>query len=323
MKTRFDVNTYPLLRLLAKAKNLDKLLLIEPEKAPEVDQLLSFLKEIDKRGTPATPLERKTIDELDKIVKSYHAEMNRYFHSKSHLPIGRQTEQQLAELPDQDAVDEIFMTHRPRAYFIPESTQSTILKTGNDIFKKLAGLLPDMPTETAILIFTPWNHAELSCQFHYHISSKGVTGVLIQHLKLDNKNAPRVTNVFAYEFGPEGMTILDPASSPRVVDESHQFFIMALLFIYFFETETVVVTGTPNASHYNRETLNENHYESNLGYPVNIIDAHWYTTIIRDDPFLVRGHFRRQPYGPGRSQYKIRWIPSFMKHGYHCKALNQ
>ena len=54
-------------------------------------------------------------------------------------------------------------------------------------------------------------------------------------------------------------------------------------------------------------------------YPFGIrkIDMRYITTVIRDEEFGVRGHWRMQPYGPGRKQRRLRYISPFVKHGYH------
>ena len=57
-------------------------------------------------------------------------------------------------------------------------------------------------------------------------------------------------------------------------------------------------------------------------YPFGIrkIDMRYITTVIRDEEFGVRGHWRMQPYGPGRKQRRLRYISPFVKHGYHRRA---
>lgn len=57
-------------------------------------------------------------------------------------------------------------------------------------------------------------------------------------------------------------------------------------------------------------------------YPFGIrkIDMRYITTIIRDEEFGVRGHWRMQPYGPRRKQRRLTYISPFVKHGYHRRA---
>lgn len=53
---------------------------------------------------------------------------------------------------------------------------------------------------------------------------------------------------------------------------------------------------------------------------VSFLDCSWYTTVIRNEGFSVKGHFRLQPCGPGRSEKKLIYIHEFQKHGYHRRA---
>ena len=50
---------------------------------------------------------------------------------------------------------------------------------------------------------------------------------------------------------------------------------------------------------------------------INYYTANWYTEIVRNEEFGVRGHWRNQPYKNG---YKLIFIKPFKKHGYHRKA---
>ena len=67
-----------------------------------------------------------------------------------------------------------------------------------------------------------------------------------------------------------------------------------------------------------RENGNKHYNESKS--ELIILDCRWFTELIRDIPFLVKGHFRWQPVGEGRSQKKLIWIDDFKKEGYHRKA---
>lgn len=51
-------------------------------------------------------------------------------------------------------------------------------------------------------------------------------------------------------------------------------------------------------------------------FSITQLDSSWLKTIIRTEGFMVRGHFRLQPYGTGRTQRKLIYIEPFEKHGY-------
>jgi len=53
---------------------------------------------------------------------------------------------------------------------------------------------------------------------------------------------------------------------------------------------------------------------------VTYYDCSWYTTIVRNEGFSVRGHFRLQPCGKGKQNKKLIFIHEFQKHGYVRRA---
>lgn len=53
---------------------------------------------------------------------------------------------------------------------------------------------------------------------------------------------------------------------------------------------------------------------------IEYYDCSWYTTIIRNEGFSVRGHFRLQPCGAGKRDKKLIYIHEFQKHGYVRRA---
>lgn len=53
---------------------------------------------------------------------------------------------------------------------------------------------------------------------------------------------------------------------------------------------------------------------------IDYYDCSWYTTIVRNEGFSVKGHFRLQPCGKGKRQRKLIYIREFQKHGYVRRA---
>ena len=53
---------------------------------------------------------------------------------------------------------------------------------------------------------------------------------------------------------------------------------------------------------------------------IDYFDCSWYTTIVRNEGFSVRGHFRLQPCGKGKQDKKLIYIHEFQKHGYVRRA---
>lgn len=53
---------------------------------------------------------------------------------------------------------------------------------------------------------------------------------------------------------------------------------------------------------------------------VYLVNAHWNKIIVVNGQFTVRGHFRVQPCGPGRKDYRLIWIEEFTKGSYVRRA---
>lgn len=53
---------------------------------------------------------------------------------------------------------------------------------------------------------------------------------------------------------------------------------------------------------------------------IDYYDCSWYTTIVRNEGFSVKGHFRLQPCGKGKRDHKLIYIHEFQKHGYVRRA---
>ena len=62
---------------------------------------------------------------------------------------------------------------------------------------------------------------------------------------------------------------------------------------------------------------------NSLQQNVIIVNSRWNTTIISSGKFGVRGHFRLQPCGPGRSEYTTIFIDPFIKTGITRKAKSE
>jgi hypothetical protein len=86
------------------------------------------------------------------------------------------------------------------------------------------------------------------------------------------------------------------------------------VFLKYCPIETKFVNGGRRDHHAGQKYVNE------TGYPIEILDSTWFTTIIRSEGFKVGGHFRMQPYGPGMKERRLQWIEPFEKTGYTRKA---
>ena len=83
------------------------------------------------------------------------------------------------------------------------------------------------------------------------------------------------------------------------------------------EVETVASNKTLMRSEILGEKVN-----NFMGIDVKVLDSRWFTTICRDEGFLVSGHFRLQPCKDEQGEWtrKLIYINPYAKHGYHRLA---
>lgn len=117
----------------------------------------------------------------------------------------------------------------------------------------------------------------------------------------------------ACSLTPEGK----PHSDDAFLQEYINGVLTAIYFIHNCETEQRVVK--PKEKY---RSGGEKHFnESNT--PFVILDCKWFTELVRDTPFHVRGHLRWQAHGEGKRMRKLIWIDDFEKKGYHRRATKE
>ena len=89
--------------------------------------------------------------------------------------------------------------------------------------------------------------------------------------------------------------------------------------LYFFKKIVQVETKIVNNEHKHHKIGNDK-FINTSNIDIEIIDSKWFTNIIRNEQFGVRGHFRLQRCGESFNKIKLIWIKDFIKHGYHKKA---
>jgi len=117
-------------------------------------------------------------------------------------------------------------------------------------------------------------------------------------------------------FGGIGANIKDgkPFNDTKHLAEYLNSVLTTLYFINNCEIETKVLP--PKQKH---KINGEKHFNESKN-DILILDCKWFTDLIRDTPFTVRGHLRWQPHGEKRSKRKLIWIDEFEKSGYSVKA---
>ena len=96
-----------------------------------------------------------------------------------------------------------------------------------------------------------------------------------------------------------------------------QSFLVALYFIHNCEIEQKVLK--PKDKYRSNGDKHYNESKSDLV----ILDCKWFTELIRDAPFHVKGHLRWQVHGEKRTKRKLIWISDFEKQGYHRNPTKQ
>jgi hypothetical protein len=89
---------------------------------------------------------------------------------------------------------------------------------------------------------------------------------------------------------------------------------LLVMFRSYADHELKVVMGKSTGK------VNNVQYKNPNKQNVHVIDSSWYTSIIKTEGFLVKGHLRLQACGTGHSERKLIYIDSFEKHGYIRKA---
>jgi hypothetical protein len=99
----------------------------------------------------------------------------------------------------------------------------------------------------------------------------------------------------------------------------HDYVMSFILFYNYTETETKIIHGIDSGKQ-RRVKLNGEKFINASQNDIEIIDNSYFTKIIRTGEFGVKGHFRVQSYGSGKSQTKIIFIDEYQKSGYTRNA---
>ena len=87
----------------------------------------------------------------------------------------------------------------------------------------------------------------------------------------------------------------------------------------FVELTDIELVKVPHKDRIKRPSTFEKKFDNRTGTEVVFVDTSW-NKIIVTEGFPVTGHFRVQPYGPGRNMHKLIWIDPFMKKGYRHRG---
>jgi len=122
-----------------------------------------------------------------------------------------------------------------------------------------------------------------------------------------------------YNFGGFACSLKDgkPYNDVEELNEYLNSILISLYFIHNCEIEQKIIK--PNEKH--RENGNKHFNESKSD--IIFLDCSWFTELIRQAPFHVKGHLRWQHYGEKFSKRKLIWISDFEKNGYQRKSVKE
>lgn len=92
-----------------------------------------------------------------------------------------------------------------------------------------------------------------------------------------------------------------------------------LLFCHFAEITDDIV-ARPGSRQAREQAGSGETCVNDTRFNVRRLSVTYFKNICREEDFPVRGHFRMQPYGVGRTHRRLIYVDSFVKHGYHRRA---
>lgn len=125
--------------------------------------------------------------------------------------------------------------------------------------------------------------------------------------------------VHVYYFGYNKETENTEATSSIESEDTSAIRLPVILYLFkqYAPTETVVLPPSKKVEAFKCS------YKNDLPTNVNILDCRWFTDLVQNNPFWVRGHLRLQPCGEGLKDRKVIFIDPFVKQGYTLKAGKQ
>lgn len=113
---------------------------------------------------------------------------------------------------------------------------------------------------------------------------------------------------FVLRNGKDKFLISEDNDDLKLLNQLESYLQLYLVFKKYAEINVQVLKSNQKVKFLNQKYIN------NTSQNVKIIDSTWFTSIIRNEGFKVKGHFRLQPYKDGK---KLIWINEFSKNGYN------
>lgn len=111
-------------------------------------------------------------------------------------------------------------------------------------------------------------------------------------------------------------TILEGGQLSMPLTQDEYEFVLLTQRLAFFIRYANIETKIVNKNTVSGIRCVEDKIHSDFDFNIEVVDSTWFTSIIREKGFGVRGHFRLQPCGEGLKEKKLIWINDFEKTGY-------
>ncbi len=209
---------------------------------------------------------------------------------------------------------------RQQIRFISSPFLNAFLKT----YKKFLEILLLEPIkQSGTFIFSNASQRTLTAFYDLETKCSGanliVNGRLIMFTKSKEDQHPYLV-FYSHVVDSDARSYLRPKEIIEGYTANDQInMIMGLiLFIKYCEVETKLIPAGKETTHRLQR------YVNHTTQPIEILDATWFTTLVRSGAFTVGqdtgGFFRWQAVGAERSERKLIWISPYQKQGYTRKA---
>lgn len=116
----------------------------------------------------------------------------------------------------------------------------------------------------------------------------------------------------SYDFKEEWESMFPSAKG--IVDNAFGMALTTMLFKKYAQIETKIIN--PLSAQY----FNDVYCRNDTNIKITYLNSSWFTSIVREAGFNVRGHFRLQACGEGMKDRKLIWVNDFQKSGYTREA---
>lgn len=141
----------------------------------------------------------------------------------------------------------------------------------------------------------------LSVMFHYTKKNDELTYTFYFGIRLSDG---KVTTEYSLYDSGEVMNM------EKLIDKFYSKFLVVVTYLELTEVTLNVLQGGRTFG-----TIKEGKIKNDTKDSFILVNTNWNVTTIRLDEFSVRGHFRLQPCGVGRKQYKYVYIEPYTKGG--------